>query len=387
MRVGRLMLGLCVGVGVMTFLSPNSASASTAPDVSFVPLPDYGGDVAVAPDSTVMVLSTYDVTRIAPDGTASVQRVASAGTVLTSMALDASGNLWLAASGSGGGAPELVRVTPARVITRFPLPVSAGNANDIAVGSDGDIWFAPGGFVGQLGRLRPDGTFEMTDVPYASIPDNLVPDANGSMWFTTLDPPGIGRVRPSGEVTTFPLGSTRIRQAVMCMGPDGRLWAVLGVTPYFTNPAKHDLVRVSLTGDVERTTLDFSSTFSSTEVTGITTTPDSTVWIARSEPGTPGDLSFLTPISNAAAHTEINVRGLQGRAPHRLAGAADGSIWFTSRLEPEVGHYRDTPLPPPELPEAPVAIMLPVTATGVFLLYWHRQRRRRTRDVLRPRPG
>ncbi len=343
--VGRLALALSFGLAALIVLPVSSASSSTTPDVSFVSLPDYGGDVLVAPDSTVIALSTYDVTRVAVDGTVAVQRVASAGTVLTSMALDATGNLWLAASGAGGGKPELVRVSVGGAITRFPLPASAGSAHDIEVSSVGDVWFAPGGFLGLLGRLKTDGTFEMTNVPSASIPNNLVPDANGSMWFTTLVPPGIGRVRSSGEVTIFPLGGSQIRQAVMCMGPDGRLWAVLGVTPFFTNPAQHDLVRVALTGEMERTTLDFSSTFASTNVNAITTAPDSTVWITRSELGDALSPSYLTPLNNTTDHHEVNFAGLQDRSPYRLAGAPDGSIWFSSFQRYEVGRVRDLPVP------------------------------------------
>jgi virginiamycin B lyase len=78
------------------------------------------------------------------------------------------------------------------------LPLTWGNSqpSDVALGSDGNIWFTER-FLSVIGRITPTG--EITEFPLpktGSYPEQIVAGADGNLWFTESGINKIGRINP-----------------------------------------------------------------------------------------------------------------------------------------------------------------------------------------------
>jgi streptogramin lyase len=107
----------------------------------------------------------------------------------------------------------------------------------LAVGSDGNIWFAErrstltASLKPQIARVTPDNVVtEFTAC--GSAADNLVQGPDGNLWFTVRllgdGPHGIGRITPGGTITMFPVASSM--PSAISAGPDGSVWFADGDT-------------------------------------------------------------------------------------------------------------------------------------------------------------
>ena len=62
------------------------------------------------------------------------------------------GNVWF----TEGGTNKIGRITPAGVITEFPVPTAGANPQYITTGPDGNLWFTEN--AARVGRITPSGT-------------------------------------------------------------------------------------------------------------------------------------------------------------------------------------------------------------------------------------
>lgn len=179
----------------------------------------------------------------------------------SSLALGADGDLWFTdviyhthehAYGFIG------RVSPEGAIVTIAVPTGAA-ANlpeqsapaDIARGSDGNMWFTDQGHNNELrpliGRITPSG--EITEFPipegvpelslrqWSGLPFEIVPGADGAMWFT-LGANVIGRITPAGLINEYNVGTKE--PGPIAPGPEGDVW--LG--------SENEIGRVDQTGSV-----------------------------------------------------------------------------------------------------------------------------------------
>ena len=163
------------------------------------------------------------------------------------------GNLWFAET----GADRIGRMTPAGVLTEFPLPAVTAPPSAspsfsrgpklITAGPDGTLWFA--GIPGEVGRITTAGVvteFALPSIPppsgsaagTASTPamlSGITAGPDGAIWFTGI-PGEIGRMATSGVLTEFavpdvpPAGSAPgvagypATLSAIAVGADGALW-------------------------------------------------------------------------------------------------------------------------------------------------------------------
>ena len=160
-------------------------------------------------------------------------------------AADGSGWFFTGSTAPGANAPAGVgRISAAGVISATPaqIPTSSGIIGGSTIGSDGNLWFgvqAGGGSaieqVSPSGQVTPFRDCLRYGQPYFG-PATLVTGADGDIYFTSIasrslpsisDPPSIGRVTPSGEITQIYAGVNAEARWILA-GPDGSVWFSAG---------------------------------------------------------------------------------------------------------------------------------------------------------------
>ena len=111
--------------------------------------------------------------------------------------------------------------------TRFDVP-GGSMATGIAQGPDGNVWFVDSA-QDLIGRVTPSGTVTTFADPDVVSPREIVSGPDGNLWFTyqgSAFPPvsaGLGRITPSGTITTFTSALVTAPEGLV-VGPDGALW-------------------------------------------------------------------------------------------------------------------------------------------------------------------
>lgn len=130
---------------------------------------------------------------------------------------------------------------PTGVFTEFPTPTAGSTPLDVAVDSNGIVWFTEG--IGQIGRLDPT-TGTITEIDVDGFPREINIASDGAVWFTERFSQAVGRLNPdTNSVILFPAdgGPEDIAPA----GPDGSMW--------FTRTTGGNIVRISATGEIMAT--------------------------------------------------------------------------------------------------------------------------------------
>ena len=83
-------------------------------------------------------------------------------------------------------------------ITEFPLPQPNSFPGSLTAGPDGNVWFVLSG-PKQIGRITPTGV--ITTFPVPGNPRGITLGPDGNLWFAEQDRPVIARIAPTGAVT------------------------------------------------------------------------------------------------------------------------------------------------------------------------------------------
>jgi streptogramin lyase len=226
-----------------------------------------------------------------------------------SVAIGPDGNLWFAAisSASSQGPGAVGRVGPDGKVVEFGLEKSA--AGSIVAGGDGNLWFTVPG-AGSVGRVTVSG--EITNFPLpdpASQPDGIALGADGNLWFAEYGGDRIGRITPTGAITEFSLASGS-EPAGIAAGPDGNLW--------FTERGSNRIGRITPAGQIA----EFPLPGDNPRPNEITPGPDGNLWFSYD--GT-NRIGRITPTGEIA---EFPIPILTGA--WAIAAGPDGNVWFSA---------------------------------------------------------
>jgi streptogramin lyase len=197
---------------------------------------------------------------------------------------------------------------PAREITEFIIPTAGAQPRGITAGPDGNVWFTE--FVGnRIGRIRPDGTITEFPLVAGSQPSAIVAGPDGNLWFTELGRNRIGRITPAGGITEFVVPTAASQPEGITVGPDNNLW--------FTEYSGNKIGRISTTGAITEFPLPAGGN------------------PARIAPGPDGNLWFTLYLGNrigrmttAGVVTEFPLP-TAGSLPFNITAGADGAVWFS----------------------------------------------------------
>jgi streptogramin lyase len=251
--VGRRASGLSCGLALVAsavalLAGPASALAGPAGVVTEfsdgisppTPAQAQPNGITAGPDGNIWFAETPDrIGRVTPAGvitefplfpTALVPTGENEGRGPTGIATGPDGNLWFTESGWTGS--NIGRITTAGVVTEFALNSPLSTSEGITAGPDGNLWFteanpAPAG--GRIGQITTAGVVTEFPIPSpGSRPYGIAVGSDGNLWFTDANPAGyqIGRITTAGVVTEFPLGAQGAWSAAsgIAAGPDGNLW-------------------------------------------------------------------------------------------------------------------------------------------------------------------
>ena len=133
----------------------------------------------------------------------------------------------------------------AETFSSFAPPTPGSNPGDIAVASDGVVWFTQNN-PNQIASLDPStGAFTETLIPSDGQPRSIAVATDGSVWFTELVVDRVGRLDPvTHQISEFSVGVEGVDEetAEIAAAPDGSLW--------FTQAFAGNIARIDASGQV-----------------------------------------------------------------------------------------------------------------------------------------
>ena len=240
---------------------------------------------------------------------------------------------------------KIGRIAQNGAIREFQLPNWATNSTtngtemaglfDMAAGPDGNMWFTAF-FANVIGRITPSGDITTYPVPTAnSHPLGITAGPDGNLWFTEDFANAIGRITPDGVITEFaipavgatgPAAIAAVTVSTDCIvcgfyitaGPDGAMW--------FTMPAASRIGRISIDGAITSfpvPTNPPAPTVSNPESVGdITAGVDGNLWITEPDDN---QIARMTP---TGAVTEFTLPTPES-SPQFITPGPDGSLWVS----------------------------------------------------------
>lgn len=168
------------------------------------------------------VISATPIKEVAlPEGLSSAQ----------SMAIDSSGRLWFTEK---VGKKLVVYDPEKKEFATHSLPSSWGQVgfSNIALGQEGDIWFTVTRWVEGaeephiIGRFTPaDGYFTKYAIPHNSVPEELIVDAKGTIWFTASNKNFLYRVDPKTfALKGYPIPTANVSPKNLAADQKGHIW-------------------------------------------------------------------------------------------------------------------------------------------------------------------
>ena len=258
-----------------------SAVARVAPSGKLVKAYYYGGitsqgsyfnDIAAGSDGSLWLTDEYNdqILKLTTDGTFSGFPLQAG--YPNGIVAGPDKALWFA---NGDNSDGVGRITTKGKITLYP----AGPSHDIAVGSDGALWYTEAA-ANQIGRITTHGTITeySKGITSGSEPYSIAPGPDGALWFTEYAGGRIARITTSGKVSEYSRGITPSERPIdLAAGPDHAMWFTEyeAQNSYYTN-AK--IGRITMDGKIT----EYSGFNANSEPTGIVKGAKRDMWFVES---------------------------------------------------------------------------------------------------------
>jgi streptogramin lyase len=246
------------------------------------------GNLWFTESSTVLTTPPQlsQLSRITPEGTGFVGfPYGTNASNVDGLTVGPDGSLWVVDTGQNA----ILHVSiSGELLGQFAVPTAGALAANIALGSDGNLWFTENGFVvfptqpvAKVGRLSPAGAF--VEFPVQSQPFSIAAGPDGNLW-VTLNPNSatrfIGKITTLGALTQFAVPSPNPLLLDIAAGPDGNVWFIEGSTP-------NNIGRIKPDGTIT----EFAIPTPNSNPRGIAVGPDGNVWFGEGV----GKIGRITP--------------------------------------------------------------------------------------------
>jgi len=201
----------------------------------------------------------------------------------------------------------------------------SGRPHDIVLGPDGNPWFSIyDKETSAIGRVKPNGTITEFSDGLSGAPQEIVVGPDGNLWFGASNPPGIGRIDTTGEITMFSAGiHANTDPDELAVGPEGHIWFA---STGGTRPA----VGYATTGGAIG---QFNLPGYPSEIVA---GPDGNMWMTYGEKTT----AAIGRIASTEKGTTITLFGVGLGAdsrPQDIVAGPDGNLWFIDPPEEAIG--------------------------------------------------
>ncbi len=213
-------------------------------------------------------------------------------------------------------------------LTEFELPTPAAFPSGIALGSDGNVWFAEARG-NQIGRITPGGEITEFPLPHGgSSPAGITSGPDGALWFAERNGDRIGRIATDGPIEEFPLPHESSGAIHIIVGPDGRLWFTEFKGPFVESRyLGNRLGQITVSGEITEVALPETET----GPLGIVAGPDDAIWYTK-----PWENRIGRMTADGTTVDEF-LLGSPRRGPGNLAVGPDLAIWFTGAFSDSIG--------------------------------------------------
>ncbi|MFN8515612.1 MAG: S-layer homology domain-containing protein, partial [Thermomicrobiales bacterium] len=212
-------------------------------------------------------------------------------------------------------------------ITTYPIPTENSGAEEIAVGSDGALWFTEHE-AGKIGRITTAG--DITEFPIANgtvqQPFGITAGPDNALWFTRQGSGGnddlIGRITTAGVSTSYPIPTSNGLPVGIVAGPDGNLW--------FTLRSGNKVAKITTDGDVTEYPLPNCPCWPE----GIAVGADGNLWLAEAA-------GAITRVDTTGNAFDFYIPA-EVFSPKGIVGGPDGALWYTGYDSNHIGRVTTT---------------------------------------------
>jgi len=227
---GSYPVGITIGPGGQDLwfteqTASKIGSITTSGLITEFALPHLAGptDIVTGPDGKLWFTEQFGgrVGKMSPSGRL-LAEFPTASFNISDITVGPDGNLWVTE-----GDPIIARLTTSGALTEFPLPSDPDilhTATGITAGPDGNLWFTET-FADEIGRITPAGvvtTFPVPTTGSGAAEITVGPDRN--LWFTENFTNRIGRITPAGAVTEVHIPTPLSGPWGITAGPGHKLW-------------------------------------------------------------------------------------------------------------------------------------------------------------------
>ena len=177
------------------------------------------GRLVIAPDGAAWFADPtgYGLTKL-KDGVFTRYRIESARGGPYGIAVTADGAIWATLQNGN----QLLYLAADGTSSTFDLPRGGAVPTDVAVGSDGSVWFLQFR-ANSIGRFK-DGQFSDVEAGRENAGlSGIAVAPNGDVWFGMMRRASLGRLR-NGQIAVFPLPRGNARPFSVAVDRDGNVW-------------------------------------------------------------------------------------------------------------------------------------------------------------------
>lgn len=305
----NLVLGSDGAIWFANIIDYQVSKITPSGDITTYPLDYLPSRVILGPDGNIWTVGGQEVagfgndgtvTKITPAGVITNYRMLLAGSNIRDIAIGPDGNLWFAITQSAPAASgKIGKITPSGVTTTYDIPTAGFAPISVSLGPDGNVWFmalhSTDYMTYAVNKISPSGviTEYISSGSYPGL--YLLAGPDGNMWFTTDDGVAtkkIVKITPVGATTEYDVTDVSSTRNGMIAGPDGNLW--------FTSPSSNTLNKMTPDGAITA----YEIPTPNSTPTDILFSPDGgRLWVAESSGGKIAYLSEVRPYIQSVSPT------------------------------------------------------------------------------------